>query len=263
MRTLLLLALAFPALPQNVATPVYTGTVVPPTCIDNTIFFKLTPPPGGGLFFCSNGLFVPTAFVAPGQITLILSGVCPFGFSEITALDGKTIIGTIAAHGNVGTTGGSDTITPAGTVSAPVFTGSSGQVTSSTSGGTPAGTVAAPVFTGAPLSTHTHELPYQINSSTQTRQISAAVFGTGTARTATGQAPAGAANTASAAVALTQGVSAGTPAGTNSAPAFTGSALAGHTHTLTPAGTNSAPTFSGNSVDNRSAFIRVIFCVKD
>ncbi len=151
---------------------------------------------------------------------------------------------------------------PAGTVAAPVFTGSPA-ITSATSAGTAAGTVAAPVFTGAPLSTHAHELPYQINSNTQTRQISASVFGTGTARTATGQAPAGAANTANAAVALTQGVSAGTPAGTIAAPAFTGAALPIHTHTATAAGTVAAPSFTGAALDNRSAFVRAIFCVKD
>ena len=60
---------------------------------------------------------------------------------------------------------------------------------------------------------------------------------------------------------------------------FTGSALGTHSHTLTPAGTNSAPGFTGtpatltgsNSVpgftgtqfDNRSSFRRVIFCSKD
>ncbi len=158
---------------------------------------------------------IGAAGVAPGQITLILAGTCPAGFTEVAALNGKTLIGTTAANGNVGTTGGSDSIVPAGTV-------------------------AAPVFTGAPLSTHAHELPYQINSNTQTRQIAASVFGTGIVRTATGQAPAGAANTATAAVALTQGVSAGTPAGTVAAPSFTGAPL-----------------------DNRSAFVRVIFCVKD
>ncbi len=61
---------------------------------------------------------IGAAGVAPGQITLILSGTCPAGFSEVAALDGKTVIGTVSAHGNVGSTGGSDTITPAGTVAA-------------------------------------------------------------------------------------------------------------------------------------------------
>lgn len=57
--------------------------------------------------------------------------------------------------------------------------------------------------------------------------------------------------------------SAGTPAGTNSAPTFTGSALAGHTHgdgSLatdsvsggTPAGTVSAPTFTGNALSTHT-----------
>lgn len=42
-----------------------------------------------------------------------------------------------------------------------------------------------------------------------------------------------------------------TPAGTNSAPTFTGNA-----------GTISAETWTGNSLDNRSAFVKVIFCQK-
>lgn len=44
-------------------------------------------------------------------IILIKSGTCPTGFEEDADLNGKTIIGTTAAAGDVGTTGGSDTIT--------------------------------------------------------------------------------------------------------------------------------------------------------
>lgn len=56
--------------------------------------------PGGG------GESVPA-----GAILLIKSGTCPTGYTEESDLDGKTLIGTLAAHGDVGTTGGSDTIT--------------------------------------------------------------------------------------------------------------------------------------------------------
>src|SRR6266403_3232439 len=74
-----------------------------------------------------------------GMIVLVLSGTCPTGFTEVTALNGKMLRMTVAGNGDVGTTGGNATITPTGAVSAPTFTGSSA-TTSATSAGTPAGT---------------------------------------------------------------------------------------------------------------------------
>jgi len=197
-----------------------------------------------------------------GVIVLIVSGTCPAGFVEETTLSGRMVLGTLAANADVGGTGGADAITPAGTVSAPTFTGTSNITTSAVSAGTPAGTNSAPTFTGSALATHAHELPFQIPTTTTTRQIAIATFGTGTSRAATAVSTTGTANTTSAAVALSQAVTAGTPAGTVSAPTFTGSALGTHTHTLTPTGTNSAPTFTGTSFDNRSAYTKVIFCRK-
>lgn len=75
---------------------------------------------------------------------------CPIGYTEYTAADGVMSLGTLAAHANVGTTGGANNITPTGsngtvsftptgTESAAVFTGSSA-TTSAVSAGTPAGT---------------------------------------------------------------------------------------------------------------------------
>lgn len=197
-----------------------------------------------------------------GVIVLIVSGTCPAGFVEETTLGGRMVLGTLAANADVGGTGGADSITPAGTSSAPTFTGTANIVTSATSAGTPAGTNSAPTFTGSALATHAHELPFQIPTTTTTRQIAIATFGTGTARAATAVSTTGTANVTSAAVALSEAKSAGTPAGSVSAPIFTGSALATHTHTLTPTGTTSAPTFTGTAFDNRSAFTRVIFCRK-
>ncbi len=179
---------------------------------------------------------IGAAGVAPGQITLILSGTCPAGFSEVSALNGKTLVGTVAANGNVGTTGGADTITPVGTV-------------------------AAPVFTGTPLAGHTHTL------TGLTANVSAG--------TPTGTV--GSVN-ATATPALTSANAAGQNVAnfvhTHPAPTFTGISMPTHNHgpgTLansatsagTPAGSNSAPAFTGTSLDNRSAFVRVIFCSKD
>lgn len=53
--------------------------------------------------------------VPQGSILLILSGACPTGFEEATELNGQTLVGTLAANKDVGTTGGNDSITPAGT----------------------------------------------------------------------------------------------------------------------------------------------------
>lgn len=201
-----------------------------------------------------------------GSIILILTGICPSGYTEAAALNGKMLRGTIAANADVGTTGGNDSITPTGTVAPPAFTGNS-VVSSAVTAGTPAGTNATgtvtplgtiawpagvPLFTGNALATHTHtftgsalathahELPWQIPSTTTIRQIAVATFGTGTSRAATAVSAAGTANTTSAAVALSQAVTAGTPAGTNAA------ITAG-----TPAGTIAwpagVPTFGGSS----------------
>lgn len=49
--------------------------------------------------------------VPAGSILLIASGACPTGYAEETALNGKTLVGTLAANADIGTTGGSDTIT--------------------------------------------------------------------------------------------------------------------------------------------------------
>lgn len=55
----------------------------------------------------------------------------------------------------------------------------------------------------------------------------------------------------------------GTP-GTVPAEVFSGSALAGHTHTTTATGTNGTSAVTGtlNQFDNRSAYVRVIYCQK-
>jgi len=147
-----------------------------------------------------------------GALILKVSGTCPLGTTENITLNGRTVVGTTVANGDAGTTGGSDTITPAGTISALTFTGSA-------------------------LATHSHELPWQIPSTTTIRQIAVATFGTGTSRAATAVSAAGTANTTSAAVALTESKTAGTPAGTIN-----------------------TPTFTGTQFDNRSQFFRVVVC---
>lgn len=78
-----------------------------------------------------------------GSIVFITSGTCPPGYSEVSALSARTLEFTVAANANVGTTGGSDTITPAGTIA------SSSQTKFTTSStGTLANTTAARTFVG-------------------------------------------------------------------------------------------------------------------
>src|SRR5690349_25162962 len=62
--------------------------------------------------------------LSAGDIVIRVSGNCGAGFAEVATLSGKVLRGTVAANMDQGGTGGSDTITPAGSVSAPTFTGS-------------------------------------------------------------------------------------------------------------------------------------------
>ena len=203
-----------------------------------------------------------------GVILPMVAGACPSGTTELSSLDGRALIGTTTANGNVGTTGGADSVTPDGTVAAPTFTGTQAAVpahTISWPGAVPTHSGTTATFTGSALATHAHELPFQIPTTTTTRQIAAATFGTGTSRAATAVSAAGTANTTSAAVALSQAVSGGTPAGTvtitsQGTIAWPGAVPTMNTVNFTPQGTNSAPAFTGSAFDNRSQFTRAIFC---
>lgn len=238
---------------------------------------------------------MPTGFV--GMVT---SGTCPAGTTEVAALAGATLFGTTAANADVGGTGGADAVTPAGTngaplltmnsytpggnVAAPVFTGTLGAVPAETiswPAGVPTHSGTTATFSGNALGTHSHELPFQIVSATSHRLLAAATFGTGTSRAAAGAAAADTSNTTSAAVALSQAITAGTPAGTvnvtsQGSVAWPAGVPTNGTVNFTPAGTNGAPAFTGNAAtltgsvaaaaftgtqfDNRSAFVKVIFC---
>jgi len=92
---------------------------------------------------------------------------------------------------------------------------------------TPAGTVAAPVFTGAALAAHSHVTHFQTGAAANAVTAAANALRTAAA----------AFDVAGVADSVGEGgvvnIAAGTPAGTNSAPAFTGTAA-------TPAGTNAA-----------------------
>lgn len=145
-----------------------------------------------------------------------------------------------------GGTGGAAAHTPAGTNSAPAFSGTAlgahnhlvqAAVTISTdSAGTPAGT-------NSSESSHTHS--FTDGSAAVSPHLFAVDAVTGVAGTGT------------------------TGAGSSHTHTFSGSALAGHTHTLggnvtaasagTPAGTVSAPAFTGTSADFQPAFYEVAY----
>lgn len=157
--------------------------------------------------------------VPSGTIVVSLTS-CGIGYTEATELNGKTLVGTLAANKDVGNTGGSDNITPTGSNSSLTFTGNS-VASNLVSGGTPSGTNGASATSGNCAATNI-----------------AAGTGSTTACKATA------------------------PNLTVTAQVFSGSALATHQHTTTATGSINTPSFTGNSFDNRSAFVKVIFCKK-
>jgi hypothetical protein len=209
--------------PRLASAQITYGATIPDSCITGigSLFFLTSTQQ---VHYCNAaGVWTPFstggATLPSGLIGFVISGTCPAGTTEVAALLGKTLVLTTAASGNVGTTGGLDTVTPTGTIAWPA---------------------GVPVFTGSALVAHSHELPFQIASTTIFRQIASATFGTGTSRAATSTVT-HTANTTSAAVALTQSVTAGTPVGTIAWP-------------------GGVPTFTGANLDNRSAFTRAIPC---
>lgn len=223
-----------------------------------------------------------------GAVVMIVAGTCATtlgaGWAEETTLNGKFLLGTLEAAADIGGTGGADSVTPAGTVSQPTFTGTSSQSTSSDSAGTPAGTVAwpagVPSFVGAAFSNiinhlhvvnitdtgHTHltqRYPTATGSSTgftiDTSMSGTLADNTLPTKTGTTGISATTNNPVGGVASITPGGTISWPAGV---PTFSGSALATHGHTLTPAGTVSQPTFAGTSQENRPVFVKVIFCKK-
>lgn len=206
--------------------------------------------------------------VSAGDIVMRVSGSCGTGFTEVSAMDGVFPIGTLAANGNVGGTGGSDNITPAGTVSQPTFSGdalsghahATGTYATSAHSGTAVADHASHTHTYTDVVNHVH---VQTNNSATTGGL----LGWGAADTSTNTAQ----NTGYSTANPTGGVATGTTNGPSAT--LTHSVTQPNDHTMsgssqsvsggTPAGTVSQPTFTGTQFDNRPAFKRVIFCQKD
>jgi len=81
----------------------------------------------------------------------IKTGACPSGWTEDDTFTGLMMLATTTGAGDVGTTGGTTSFTPAGAVSTPTFSGAS-DTTSSNSAGTPAGTNSGGAFSEGAIS---------------------------------------------------------------------------------------------------------------
>lgn len=237
--------------------------------------------------------------VAAGLITFVITGTCPSGWTEVAALNGKAIYGTVAANADVGGAVGSDTITPTVnsltaaaqtvnslTAAAQTFTGNSTTVPALAAGtlatAWPAG---VPTFAGTPFSgiiNHTHPItdPGHTHVITELRNATTGGATTNIALTADTTSTLGTKVTGSGTTGVTTsnpagGVASITPAGTVAWPAgvptISGSTATG---SLTPLGSNAASAVTGtmnssavtgtlNSFNNRPAGIKAIFCQKD
>ena len=183
-----------------------------------------------------------------GLIALVDAGACPSGYTEQTGLNGQTILGTVAASSDVGTTGGSDTLTPAGTNTASSFTGDAASLTHS---GTAVADHASHTHTYTDVVNHVHVYASQTATTGAATSYEHGVLDTSSAEaeaTETTNNPTG-------------GVATGTTAGPSAT--LTHGVTQPSAHAYTPTGTVSAPVFTGTGADNRSAFTRVIFCQKD
>lgn len=247
------------------------GATLPTTCAIGNAYIKTATDPG--TYYCDpnntwsivgGGGGGPPA----GSILMISSGACPAGYAEATELNGVTVIGTLAANANVGTTGGADNVTPTFTGSAlGTHTHASGTLATSAHAG---GTVDAHSGTAVgDHASHTHTYT-QVPNHVHVQNMPSGFTG-GSALFATDTSVNGSTASYLSTANPTGGVATGTTAGPGttlthsvtqpSAHVFTqpnAHTLSGSTEAVsagTSAGTNS-------TLDNRSAFIRVIFCKK-
>lgn len=155
-------------------------------------------------------------------------------------------------------TGGAKTVAAAGTNSAPNFTGTTNQNTSAVSAGTPSGTNTGAAVADHPSHTHTYtQVPNHVHVQ---RGVSNNTAGTAGVQGGSAANTTNLGDTAN----PTGGVATATTNGPNATlthnvtqPTFTGNALGTHQHTLTPAGTVSAPTFTGTPTSVLQPYIVV------
>jgi len=259
--------------------PVPNGSSLPSTCTAGQSYW-LTSATLTDIYRCTATntwtLHDPTSGggsgLPAGAIVLVDAGTCPSGYTEQTGLNGRTVFGTLAANADVGTTGGADSLTPAGTNSAPGFTGTAGTVpaetftgssatSSSVSAGTPAGTNTWPVGvpTAATEAAHTHGgSTVSWPAGVPTAANEAAHTHSGSTLTAAAQIFTGASSTVvvnhvhvqnvnSATTGGTNGYGVDTSTGTSSATGYSTANPTGGSASYTPAGTNGTSAVSGTS----------------
>jgi hypothetical protein len=193
---------------------------------------------GVSAYATRDGVFLPQA----AHFIFFADGTCPAGWAEEADYDGKMIRLTRAIHGDVGTTGGADSILPAGTNSTSTVTATG---TVAWPVGVPTHTGTTATFSGNALSATTFAIPTG----------SGAFKGTGTGGFSTvgGAAPGSAGATTS--------KSPGTPSG--SVTITSQGAVAWPAGVPIFAGTSAtvgAQTFTGATFDNRPAYVSMIAC---
>jgi hypothetical protein len=166
----------------------------------------------------------------PAGLILMSATTCPLGWTEQTAFANRVPLATTVAAGDAGSTGGSNDITPAGTVSQPTFAGTSSSV----------------------VLNHTHTVT--VTDPGHTHVVTSQTATTGGATSYEH----GVLDTSSAEAEATEV----TASGTTGISASTANP-AGGAASYTPAGTVSQPTFAGTQFDNRSAYVKLVYCKKD
>lgn len=217
-----------------------TGATLPATCVQGSMFVLTTTPVTPYVCSATNTWTAISGGegggLPAGMIGLVASGSCPQGYAEVSAFSGKFLLGTDASSGNVGSTGGADTITPEGV-------NSGGSVNAHS--GTSVADHASHTHTYTQIPNHTHGLSFARGATT------------GGATTSQGFTSSN--DTSSTAITnVTDNPSGGVATGTTAGPsaALTHSVTQPSNHTFTN------PTFTGTEFDNRPAFVRVIACSK-
>jgi hypothetical protein len=235
---------------------------------------------GSSVFYCTGtGTSVEMAKLSDaggggvpvGMIALVVSGTCATGWSEVTALNGKMLRGTLAANADVGTTGGADSMTPTVaslTAGAQTFTGAAWSAPAiAWPGGVPthAGTAisdhASHTHTYTDVIAHTHVITSQTATTGSATSYEHGTLDTSSAEAeateVTGSTGIATGTTAGPSATLTHTVSnQGTvawPAGVPTIGAYTPSGING----------TSAVTGTLSAFNNRPAYTNVIFCSKD